>query len=77
MAVKFEFVLNDTDASNLISILHDRKVDAMKRAEEYDRLFESGTRSKANIANRDWYEGHAEYLEGLKQKILAGYSRVE
>jgi len=75
MAVKFEFVLNDVDASNLISILNDEKVRAMVKAEEYDRA-SAQSRSKTDIANRDWYEGHAEYLEGLKQKVLAGNTRV-
>ena len=71
--IKFEFTLNDVDAHNLISILHEEKVRAMIKAEEYDR---ESTKSKTAAYNRDWYEGHAEYLEGLKQKVLAGNTRV-
>lgn len=70
--VKFEFTLNDVDASNLISILHDEKL----RAIDKSQTFISPQMSKADRANADWYLGHADYLEGLKQKVLAGNTRV-
>lgn len=70
--VKFEFTLNDVDASNLISILHDEKMRALEKVQ----TFVSANMSKVDRANADWYAGHAEYLEGLKQKVLAGNSRV-
>ena len=72
MAVKFEFVLNDVDASNLISILQDEKARALARGMDFIKP----EMSKADQANLDWYNGHAEYLEGLKQKVLAGNTRV-
>lgn len=71
--VKFEFVLNDTDASNLITILHDEKMRAMAKAGEF---IAEGNNHVAR-ANADWYSRHADYLEGLKQKVLAGNTRVD
>lgn len=70
--VKFEFVLNDVDASNLISILHDEKVRALVKAQEFIKP----QMSKVDRANMDWYNGHAEYLEGLIQVVLTGNTRV-
>lgn len=72
MSVHFNFTLNDVDASNLISILHDEKVRALAKAQE----FINPNMTKTDRANCDWYNGHAEYLEGLKQRVLAGNTRV-
>lgn len=73
MTVKFEFTLNNRDASNLIDILHNEQVRALSRARE----FIVGKVTRVDQANADWYNGHADYLENLKQKILAGNTRVE
>ncbi len=73
MVVKFEFTLSDQDASNLIDILQNEQVRALDRARE----FLAGRVTRVDQANADWYNGHAEYLEGLKQKVLAGNTRVE
>ena len=73
MAVKFEFTLNDVDAGNLISILHDERVRALNRAREFIKPKMTGV----DQANFDWYNGHADYLETLKQKVLAGNTRVD
>lgn len=73
MAVKFEFTLSDVDASNLIDIINNEKVRALTRARE----FLAGSVTRVDRANADWYNGHADYLEKLKQKVLAGNTRVE
>lgn len=73
MAVKFEFTLSDADTSNLISILHDERVRVLAKAQ----WFTKPEMTKADQANADWYNGHAEYLEGLKRKVLAGGTQVE
>lgn len=73
MAVKFEFTLSDVDASNLIDIINSEKVRALSRARE----FLAGSVTRVDQANADWYNGHADYLEELKQKVLAGNTRVE
>jgi len=71
MAVKFECVLDDTDASNLISILSDARVAALATAEQYrTAIATSGGWNRAAYANAEWYEGHAEYLDRLKQNVL-------
>ena len=51
--VKFEFVLNDVDASNLISILHDEKVRALVKAQEFIKP----QMSKVDRANMDKVPG--------------------
>ncbi len=71
--VKFEFTLRDIDASNLIDILHSEQVRALDKG----RTFINNNMTKADRANLDWYNGHADYLEGLKQKVLAGCKREE
>ena len=73
MTVKFEFELSDKDASNLIDILQSEQTRALARVREFNEL----QPTRANQVNADWYNGHAEYLEGLKQKILAGSSRAQ
>lgn len=70
--IKFEFTLTDKDASNLLDILNEAKCKALIDA----RAFIKPNMTRADQANADWYNGHAEYLEGLKQKILTGHSRV-
>ena len=72
MAVKFEFTLSDVDASNLIDIINSEKVRALSRARE----FLVGSVTRVDQANADWYNGHADYLEELKQKVLASNTRV-
>lgn len=73
MSVKFDFILSDVDASNLIDIIHSAKCAALEKAQDFINTNMSAT----DRANMDWYNGHAEYLEGLKQKVLAGNTRVE
>lgn len=72
MAVKFNFTLNDTDASNLISIIHDAKVAAIDTAQGH-----KVGNTKVDQMNANWYLAHAEYLEELKQKVLNGVARAE
>lgn len=72
MAIKFNFTLNDTDASNLIDIINGAKIAAMENAQEH-----MVGNSVADQANTSWYLGHAEYLEELKQKVLDGVARTE
>lgn len=73
MSVHFNFTLNDVDASNLIDILHQEQVRALAQAQKFIRP----DMTRVDQANCDWYNGHAEYLEGLKQRVLAGNTRVE
>jgi N-acetyl-gamma-glutamylphosphate reductase len=65
--VKFEFTLDDTDATNLIDILHEEKA----------RCFDIAADARVNKDYADWCVLHAEYLENLKKKIINGSSRVE
>lgn len=71
--IKFEFTLSDIDASNLISILHDAKIAAQHSALDYITM----NMSDDDAAKLDWFNSHAAYLEGLKQKVLSGNHRVE
>lgn len=74
--IKFEFVLSDIDAGNLIDILNEEQVRA--RAKATDFLSQSqGSASRVVQANANWYNAHADYLEALKQKVLAGNTRVD
>ena len=63
MSVKFEFTLSDEDASNLIFVLQEAKIQAMSRA------FEFHTDSERDKQAREWHNEHARYLEELKQKV--------
>lgn len=71
--VKFEFTLSDVDAENLIGILHDAQLDARYKAQKFIKQ----KMSRVDQANLDWYNAHADYLQALKEKILAGNTRVE
>lgn len=71
--IKFEFTLSDIDASNLIDIIHSAKCKALSDASQFIK----SSMTRADQANLDWYNGHADYLEGLKQKVLDGNRRVE
>lgn len=73
MSVKFEFTLSDQDASNLIDILQGEQARALSKSMK----FINARMSKTDQANLDWYNGHAEYLERLKLKVLEGNKRVE
>jgi hypothetical protein len=70
--IKFEFTLNDVDASNLVGILHDAKIAALHSATSVITM----NMSDEDHAKLDWFNSHAEYLEGLKQKVLAGNHRT-
>lgn len=73
MAVKFEFTLSDIDASNLLDVIHTAKAKALQDAQK----FLAPEMTRVDRANYDWYIGHAEYLEGLKQKVLVGNKSVD
>lgn len=73
MAVKFEFILDDVDAENLISIIDN----ARQHAERDAFKFESQHPTQVSEANATWYRRHAVYLGELKQKITAGSSRAD
>ena len=73
MSVKFEFTLSDQDASNLIDILQGEQARALSKSMK----FINARMSKTDQANLEWYNGHAEYLERLKLKVLEGNMRVE
>lgn len=69
MTVKFEFTLSDIDATNLMDILHSAKTKALVEA---GKCLVNNNQSGAN-----WYNSHADYIEEIKQKVLAGNTRVE
>lgn len=73
MSVHFNFVLSDIDASNLIDILHSEAVRARVTAAEFPC---DATATQVDIANHNWYNAHADYLDRLKQQVLAGNTRV-
>lgn len=73
MSVKFEFTLSDIDASNLIDIIQQDICRTRFGATEFIKTPMTAT----DQANLDWHNKHAEYLEGLKQKVLSGNKRVE
>lgn len=64
MPVRFNFVLTDEDAENLIDLIEEAKASA---------LFES----KFNTipATRAWYASRATYLDDLKSKVLKDNTR--
>lgn len=73
MAVKFEFILDDVDAENLISIINE----ARHRAQRDAVKFEAQHPTQVAEANAAWFRRHAVYLGELKQKITAGSSRAD
>lgn len=77
MAIKFEFILSDEDASNLIDILHSEQVRALARAREFMVNEAPGDVTTVDRYNSAWYNAHADYLQLLKEKVLAGNTRVE
>ena len=69
MTVKFEFTLSDIDATNLMDILQAAKTKA---------LIEAGKcLVMNNQSGHNWYNSHADYIEELKQKVLASNTVVE
>lgn len=73
ITVKFEFVMNAIDAQNLIDCINAARVAAMERALEYS----TGQLSKTDIANKHWYEAHADYLRKLQAIVAAGSSLID
>lgn len=67
--VKFEFILEDVDALNLMSLIQDEKTRLLAEAGNHI--------SKGEYGHADWCNKHADYIQGLKEKILAGNKRVE
>ena len=68
MTIKFEFTLSDNDATNLVDILQSAKTKALVDA---GKCLVVNNQSGAN-----WYNSHADYIEEIKQKVLAGNTRV-
>lgn len=69
MAVKFEFTLSDVDAENMIDMFN---------AHKNQMLFKAGSfLAKNDDQMAYWYNCQSDYVEELKQKILAGNTRVD
>lgn len=64
--IKFEFTLDDVDAQNFISILRDEVVRMRAFSLDYTGI----------PGHSAWYLKHADYLEQMIEKILAGNHRV-
>jgi hypothetical protein len=60
--VRFEFTLSDIDASNLVDIIQGEKVRILALALD-------------DLENMDWYKKQADYLENMKQTVVAGSTR--
>ena len=60
--VRFEFTLSDIDASNLVDIIQEEKARILALALD-------------DLENMDWYKKHADYLENMKQTVIAGSTR--
>jgi hypothetical protein len=71
--VRFDFTLNDVDASVLIGILIDEKVRVMNLAQECIKE----NMSKTDQSNFEWYTSQAKYLDELRQKVSAGSKQVK
>ena len=74
MTIHFDFTMSDIDAANLIDIISCEANNARLHAFKYNALKEP---TRADVANRDWYNGHAEYLDNLKKIVLDGNKRVD
>ena len=74
--IKFEFILNDQDASNMIDILENEYVRILEHAQTFIKP-DITDMTRVNQANHDWYIGHAAYLKSLKDTVLAGNKQVE
>ena len=71
--IKFEFTLSDIDAQNLIDCINTAKVTAMETSASF--IKESMT--NVDETNMHWYKDHAEYLDGLKQQVTHGSTRIK
>ena len=69
MTVKFEFTLSDVDAENMIDMFNMHKNKMLFKAVSF--------LAKNDNQMADWYNRQADYVEELKQKILAGNTRVD
>ncbi len=62
---KFEFILDDIDTENFLSILQDNIVNMMSK------------RIDATPADKEWFNEHIKYLNKLKQTIIDGAKKWE
>lgn len=69
MAVRFDFVVSDIDAENLMSVLRSASVRTLCDART---AIVNGM-----MAEADWHNRHADYLDGLREKIASSSVRVE
>jgi hypothetical protein len=67
MPIHFDFVLEDVDAENIFNVLQNHV-----RHSKFEVLLEEG-RTQAEI---DWHRRHAEYFEGVIEKMLKGNHQV-
>lgn len=75
--IKFEFTLDDIDASNLVAILQEERARIIQKGlEQQRRVDERDGRHPTAEANARWYRAHATYLEALIEKVVKGNKRV-
>ncbi|MHB8123396.1 MAG: hypothetical protein ACYDG4_14715 [Desulfuromonadaceae bacterium] len=70
--IKFDFVVSEVDASNILSILQEKELEA----EANSRSFLKEKMTRVVQANLEWWKGHAEYLNDLKNRVARGASEI-
>jgi hypothetical protein len=70
--IKFDFVVSEVDASNILSILQDVEDAAGIKS----KGFLKEKMSNVDQANHDWWKAHAEYLKDLKNRVARGASEI-
>lgn len=73
--VKIELELSEQDAGNILSIMveHEEKMKAQMRK---FKPREDGTWNRVDLANFEWYQGHVQYLENLRKKLVGGIKEI-
>lgn len=72
MAVKFEFIVSDVDAENIMSIL---RAEVWRSQTEAKLAGRSGL-SEADQATASWHQRHADYLQTLCDTISSSTTRA-
>lgn len=62
--VRFDFVVSDAEAEDIMSAIHDQVIKC-----HLDRVESWGTSGHEDPARREWFTARINYLEELKKKM--------
>ena len=73
--IKIELEMHEQDISNVLAIMVEHEENMKVQMNKF-KPHPDGTWNEVHLANFGWYQGHVQYLENLRKKLVAGIKQI-